>query len=91
MTKVLIIMMAGAFTGYLLRNSKRIIQINERLIMLAVFGLLFLMGVTIGSNSNIVERLPELGFTALSVAIAGIVGSVALGSLLYYFVFRHKT
>lgn len=90
MVAVLVIMTAGAVLGFFLRNQPKIVLANDKLIMLAVFGLLFLMGVAIGSNPDIIKRLPVLGIQALIIAVAGIVGSVIAGSAIYYFFFRNK-
>ncbi|WP_462281246.1 LysO family transporter [Salinivirga cyanobacteriivorans] len=90
MVAVLVIMTAGALLGYFLRNKPKIVMINDKLIMLAVFGLLFLMGVAIGSNPTIIQKLPVLGAQAMLIAVVGIAGSVVAGSVVYYFFFRKK-
>ncbi len=88
MVKVLLIMTGGIVLGYFIRRSRKIIAINDKLVMLAVFGLLFLMGVAIGSNAQIVNRLPELGATALLFALAGTVFSVVFGAIVYFAFFK---
>lgn len=91
MGTVLIIMTAGIVAGYLLRNKQKIVQFNDKLIMWAVFGLLFLMGVAIGCNEQIINRLPELGLKASIIAVLGIAGSVVAGGAVYFFFFKNKS
>lgn len=91
MITVLVIMAAGTIVGYFLRQKHKVIAVNDKLIMVAVFGLLFLMGVAIGGNPVIIKKLPVLGMQALIIAVAGILGSVIVGGIIYYFFFRKKS
>ncbi len=88
MINVLLIMTGGILLGYFIRRRKKIVEINDKLIMLAVFGLLFLMGVAIGSNEEIVSRLHELGAKALLFALAGTLFSVVFGAVVYFAFFK---
>ncbi|PLX22389.1 MAG: hypothetical protein C0599_06400 [Salinivirgaceae bacterium] len=91
MWTVLIIMGAGFLVGYFLRNQTKVIKINDRLVMIAVFALLFLMGVAIGGSPQMISQLHYLGVKALAIAIAGIIFSVAIAVLVYHYFFKNKT
>ena len=86
--KVIAIMMAGMLAGWLLRNRKRLLAWNARLINVAIYFLLFFLGVTIGTDETIVSTLPTLGVKALWLALGGIGGSVLLAWGVYILWFR---
>ena len=91
MWTVLIIMGLGFGAGYLLRSKKKVIQINDRLVMIAVFALLFLMGVAIGGDPEMISQLHLLGIKALLIAVSGITFSVLIAIVVYHRFFKNKT
>ena len=68
-------MLASTGVGYLFRRV-RFLQRMNLLIMPAICALLFVMGVSVGSNQQIVKNLPTLGTQALILALAGTLGSL---------------
>lgn len=90
MLTVVVIMSAGILIGYLIRNSNRIVVANDKLIMWAIYLLLFLLGVAIGVNEIILKNLPLLGVKALIISFGGIVGSVLLAWVGYRVWFKPK-
>ena len=68
-------MLLGIGAGWLLR-SRRIAPAVGRLIMVAIFLLLFLLGVSVGTNRQIMENLSTLGLEALLIGGAATLGSV---------------
>lgn len=87
---VVAIMTNGIIIGYLLRSVKRVLQINERLTMWAIYLLLFVMGLEIGSDADIMDALPTLGLKALIISFAGILGSIVAAFFVYRFFFREE-
>lgn len=73
------IMAAGMLLGFLLRQRKKLMSANEKLITYAIYLLLFMMGVSIGSNQQIINSLSSLGITALLVSVGAVAGSILLG------------
>lgn len=76
--------------GFLLRQRKKLISANEKLITYAIYLLLFMMGVSIGSNQQIMGSLSSLGITALLVSIGAVVGSILLGFIVSKLFFKSK-
>ena len=76
MYTALLIMMAGIILGRLSRNwlSLRFIR---KLIMAAILLLLFLLGVSIGSNKQILHNLPFIGVNSLILMLFCVAGSIA--------------
>jgi uncharacterized membrane protein YbjE (DUF340 family) len=91
MFTVVLIMAAGMLAGFLLRKRKKLISVSEKLVMWAIYLLLFLLGVAIGVNDHILERFAEMGWLAFTITLGGIAGSILLGWLVFTFLFTPKT
>ena len=83
--------MAGIVLGYFLRARKRLVAINDKFITYAIYLLLLLLGISIGSNKTIVANLPVLGVKALIVTIGAMVGSILLALLTYKLFFKNRS
>ena len=59
MLKIVMIMLCGIGTGYLLRNKK--MSFIGRIITALIWVLLFLLGIEVGSNPRIISGLQTLG------------------------------
>lgn len=90
MIEVLIIMVLGSCLGFLIRKKSKLIAINDKLIMIAIFVLLFFMGISIGANRKIMSNLPVLGLKSLLIAISGVVGSIVVSYFVYKLFFTAK-
>ena len=66
-------MFLGIGIGYGLRNWS-ILQKTEKTISLTLFLLLFILGVSIGSNSLIVNNLGKFGWQAIILDVSGELG-----------------
>ena len=67
MFSIISTMFLGIGIGYVLRNWT-ILQKTEKTISLTIFLLLFILGVSIGSNSLIVNNLGKFGKQAIILA-----------------------
>ena len=74
-------MFCGMGVGWLLLG--RLSTAVQRLIMVLIWLLLFLLGVEAGSNPRIVGSITTLGLEALLLAVAGIAGSAVLAWALW--------
>lgn len=74
MYTVLFFIVAGIVTGYLLRKQK--IRFINRLITLLIWLLLFILGVEVGVNEQVVRKFHLLGFDAFIIALFATLGSV---------------
>ncbi len=87
MWDIIIIMSLGVLVGYLIREKRFIISKIDRIISIAIYILLFILGVAIGGDNQIVSNLSELGAIALFITISAIFGSLIFSWLLYKFIF----
>lgn len=85
MFKIVAIMLCGVMVGYLLRNKS--LGFVPRLITIAIWVLLFLLGIAVGLNDAILNNLDTIGLQAFILSIGGIVGSVILAWVVYRFFF----
>ena len=83
MFTVLAIMSAGIILGYLIRNKIRFIKYIDPSINIAIYLLLFLLGISVGGNRTVMDNLGSLGFNALLLAMGAVAGSVGLSYLTY--------
>ena len=86
MFTVIIIMFLGIAVGWL--SKGRASAYIRRLITFLIWVLLFLLGVEVGGNSDVINSLGSLGVEAFVLAVAGVCGSAVLSWLLYVFVLR---
>ena len=63
MLKIVGIMLLGVFTGYLLKNYQ--FRWVQKWIMLAIWLLLFLLGIAVGTNGEIMNNLDTIGLKGL--------------------------
>ena len=73
MFTVIGIMFAGIGIGYLLRQ-KSLSWIGKAITFL-IWLLLFLLGIEVGHNEQIIRSLPTLGLEAFTIAIVCVLGS----------------
>ena len=90
MIEIIIIMCAGIFAGTLLRGKKFMLAFLDRLTLAAIYLLLFLLGLSVGTDENIINSFPNIGFTAVILTLSAITGSVVLSWILYLSLFRKK-
>ncbi len=92
MFTVIGIMFAGIGLGFLLRRYGWLQRLG-RPIAYTIYLLLFLLGIAVGANREIVDNLISLGGQAFLLAMAGTVGSVLAGWAAYVWFFeegRHR-
>ena len=82
------IMLTGMLVGYLLRNKK--LSWIQSLITLFIWLLLFLLGVDVGGNQNIINNLHTLGLEALYITMAAVLGSAICAWGLWHFINKNN-
>ncbi len=88
MFKVLALMILGIGVGYIFR--KRNLSFISKVITVLIWILLFVLGLEVGSNPQIVSNLGKLGLDALIITVGALLGSIILAALLWKFVNKSK-
>lgn len=79
--QVLLFLAAGVLAGYILRFKKNVLATAGAATTWSLYLLIFLLGISVGTNDAVVRALGRLGMQALILSAGGIVGSVLVGCL----------
>lgn len=79
------LMVSGIILGYIFRQKN--LKVVQHLITYAIFALLFLLGISVGVNRDIMDNLGTIGVEALVITLGAVGGSIlcAWGIYKYYF------
>lgn len=81
MYTALLIMLGGIILGRLCRPWISL-PLIRKLLLAAILLLLFLLGISIGANSKLMEKLPSIGLQALILMLFCVGGSIAISLLI---------
>ncbi len=89
MLEILALMLAGTAVGYLIRKRHGLVRWLEKGIMWSIYLLLFLLGLSIGTNETIMGQLPVLGGQAFILSLGGVGGSLLFAFLAWRLFFNN--
>lgn len=70
--------LGGIPLGYVLRHRARLVRTASGMASGVIYALLFLLGLSLGSNEHLLARLSELGLRGFGIGLACAVGSVVV-------------
>ena len=82
------LMLTGMLLGYLLR--KRDLKKVHPIITLLIWLLLFILGIEVGSNEEIIRGLHTIGYEAVVLTLGGTLGSVIAAWALWRALYKRK-
>lgn len=88
MLTVVGLMLVGVVTGYFLRN--RNMKWVNKVVMVLIWILLFLLGIDVGANEKIINGLHTIGLEALLITVFALAGSLAGARLLWGWINKKK-
>ncbi len=88
MIAVLIVMSIGIVFGRLAGKNQSFLKINEKLLSIAIYFLLFILGLSVGSNETVINNLDKIGFQAALITVGAVAGSVLVCWLIYKIFFK---
>ncbi len=68
--------MTGIALGFVLRGRQNVLRFVARLSDVALYSLLFLLGLSLGIDEQLMANLPHLGVNGLLLALAALVTSM---------------
>ena len=87
---VMIVMLSGVLIGYILRNIRAIPALVSKINIYIIFLLLFVMGLSVGSNTQVIQGLGTLGLLGIAISVVSIAGSVFLSWIVYRHLFKKE-
>lgn len=88
MITVLLIMTAGIVIGWFLHKKEKFLKVINELTNWAIFLLLFLLGLSVGTNDKILQNFDQIGFQAIAITLFAVMGSVLVSWLTYILFFK---
>lgn len=77
--------------GYFLRNIKWVSKPVGIIITWAIYLLLFLLGISVGSNETIISNIGKIGMQSLLLTAGAVSGSVFFSWIIYkLFFLKHE-
>ena len=80
-------MLLGVVLGYRFRDAK-LTRKTEKTISMTIISLLFILGLSIGSNQTIVNNLFTYGSQAIVLAVFSLTGSILVSGFVYKYLYR---
>ena len=87
MLRILILLVIGIGAGILLRG-RSCVKVTKWSIQATVCLLLFVFGISIGSNRDLIDNLYNFGWQAMVIAGLGVTGSIVAARLAQRLFFR---
>lgn len=89
MLSIIITMIAGVLIGYLFRNVQ-FLQKTEKSISYTIFLMLFILGISVGSNDLIINNIARFGWQAFVLASFGCLGSIIASWIVFNLFFKKE-
>lgn len=78
---LLVALFLGIVAGRLLRARPRLLRAADSVGAVAIYLLLFLLGLSVGGDPSIMGALEELGTQALVLSVGSVAGSVLVAAI----------
>lgn len=82
------LMLTGMLFGFLLRKQK--LSWIHKVITVLIWLLLFLLGIDVGGNQEIINGLHTIGMEAIIITLAAMLGSVTAAWGLWYVLYKRN-
>ena len=87
---VVLLFVVGIIVGRLFRNKQTIRKNIDRLVSVAIFILLFLLGISVGINDKIIADFSNIGYNAIILTLGAVLGSLILAKVVYSLFFKQS-
>ena len=88
MITVLVLMSVGILIGWIFHQKKIFLLITSKLTNGAIYLLLFLLGLSVGTNEKILSNFDKIGFQSIMITVFAVLGSVLVSWLTYILFFK---
>ena len=73
---ILLVLAVGMGAGHLLRARRSALSVADKAMSWSLYLLIFLLGISVGTNEAVIHALGRLGVQALLLSLGGIAGSI---------------
>lgn len=87
MFSVIFCALLGVVVGYVLRHVRALQKVHSTITLTICF-MLFVLGLSVGENSDIIHHLWSYGWQAALIAIVSMMGSVLAAWGLYHYIYK---
>ena len=88
MIPVLLIMTFGIVIGWFFHKREKLLNLTSKLTNWAIFLLLFLLGLSVGTNEKILNNFENIGFQAILITLFAVFGSIIVSWITYLIFFK---
>jgi uncharacterized membrane protein YbjE (DUF340 family) len=85
---VLLLMTLGIVIGWFLHKRKKFIKITSEITNWAIYLLLFLLGLSVGTNKEILNNFSTIGLQSIIITVFAVAGSILVSWLTYTLFFK---
>ena len=79
---IILIFLVGVLAGFILKKNKKLIYLADNFVIYIVYLLIFFLGISVGSNTKILDNLSNLGLTAFIISLFALMGTLVFSYLL---------
>ena len=90
MITVLLLMTFGILIGWIYHSKDKFLKITGSLTNWAIYLLLFLLGLSVGTNEKILRNFDKIGFQAIALTIFAVFGSLIAAWATYHLFFKKR-
>ena len=87
---ILIFLVAGTLGGLMLRKVRRFSSSTDKISTWLIYILLFIMGLLVGSDNEIMDHIGAIGTQAITIALFAVFGSILLSGITYKLFFKNE-
>jgi uncharacterized membrane protein YbjE (DUF340 family) len=90
MLTVLLLMTTGILIGWFLHKKEKLLKISSELTNWAIYILLFLLGLSVGTNEKILSNFDQIGYLSILITVFAVTGSILVSWLTYILFFKKR-
>jgi len=90
MITVLLLMTSGIIVGWILHHKTSFLQWISKFTNWAIYLLLFLLGLAVGSNEEILSSFDKIGYLTIAITLFAVAGSILTAWITYQLFFKNK-
>ena len=88
MLTVTVALISGIALGFLIRQKDYLLKYINVISMVFMFILLTVLGISLGTNQEIIRSFKDIGIYAVAISVFSIIGSTFMGLFVYRLFFK---